>query len=469
MSYKPIDFVTTQNSKSGSKLTFSNYLFIKYLEEELHISKVKVGISFQLVEVNNYKVSKISTSQIKSLVLRIAKEVQTDINIIDFILGKTNVFSPNYLDAVKTIDIAMHRDNSNSSYLYFKNGVVQISANSISSPIPYQQFKKYVWEDHIIERDFDENMYWGDGMFTDFISKLGNNDEKRINRLCTTIGYCLHDYKTSATSKAVVISDQEVSHNPEGGSGKSLIHNALSKLRKSVIQDGKSLNPKSTFAWQKLDETIRLVVIDDARKGFDFEEIFSLVTSGFTNINRKNKDEIELSVEDSPKIIITTNNVLRGGGGSFSRRQVQIELFQYFSKSWTPIDEYKTTFFSGWNSVEWSKFDRFMAECIKMYLVNGIVECPEVDWRKKDLIRKTNNSFAEWILGEKDSPNDVLESLKNYETSTILRDRFINDSGLKIKISNKLFVGYLKAFSELFDYKLESIKPGNDRKHRLVK
>lgn len=467
MATKPINFIVPEYKMVAgqpvfSKLVFSNYKFIKYLEDQLNISKVKVGIGFQLVKVVNYKVSKISATQIKTEVIIDAEKNEADEKNVDFLLGKTNVFSPNYLDAVKTIEISMHRDTPDESFLYYRNGVVTISKLKISPPVSYEQFGRYVWEDHILDRDFNIDTALKDGMFEDFIKKVSNNKEDRIDRLCTTIGYCLHDYKTAATSKAVVICDENVSFNPEGGSGKSLIHNALSKLRKTVINDGKSFNPKATFAWQKLDETIRLVVIDDARKGFDFEEMFSLVTSGFTNINKKNKDELELSVGDSPKIIITSNNVLKGGGGSFSRRQIQVELFQYFSKSHTPIDEYKTTFFTGWSALEWSKFDMFMAKCIHKYLCVGIVACAEMDWQKKDLIRRTSLSFAEWILDEE----KVV--FKNFESTVVLRDAFLYDVGQKnTALSTKTFVNYLKAYCEIYNKELSQDRMNNIRQIKI--
>ena len=433
----------------NNKVSFSSTKFISFLHDQ-GIRKVKIGSEFELVQVKAYIVSKITTSEVKDIVLKCAKKLNKD-SVTDYILNKTTLFSMKYLDAVETVVLQMHRDRPGESYFYFKNGVVKVTSQGIETPIPYSEFKRLIWKDHIIDREFSMSMdiEKNPPVFENFINKLSNHEQDRFLRICTVIGYCLYDYKTSASSRAVVINDEVVSSNPEGGSGKSLIVLALSKIRKTIFYDGKTFDPKANFAWQRIDESVRLVSLDDVKRGFNFEDLFPIITLGFRNINRKNRDEMELSLEDSPTIIITTNNILKGGSGSFARRQHQIEVAQYFHKNHTPIDEYENPFFSGWDNEEWQRFDVFMLSCTQMFLREGVTECNENNAQMKQLIRNTNQSFAEWM----EDNLDLMTAPMGVGTVE-MRDRFLNDSNQKnISLSERKFTDYLKAYCEIYPYR----------------
>ncbi len=450
--------------KAKNKVIFSSTKFIGFLKGE-GIRKVKIGYEFELVRVEDYVVSKITTSEVKGIVMNSAKKLKDD-TITDYILNKTTLFSMKYLDAVETIDLKMHRDSPGKSYFYFKNGVVQVTDEGIEHPIPYGDFKRLVWNDHILEREFNASIdiEANPPVFENFINKLSNLEKDRFLRICTIIGFCLHDYKTSASSRAIIINDEIVSSNPEGGSGKSLIVDALSKIRKTVYYDGKNFDPTAVFAWQKINESIRLVCIDDAKRGFNFEGLFSIITSGFRNINKKKKDEVELPVEDSPTIIITTNNILKGGSGSFARRQHQVEVAQYFNKNHTPIDEYENPFFSGWDIVEWQRFDHFMLTCTQMFLKLGVTECSEENSQMKQLIRNTNQSFAEWM---EDNLSLMISPLG---VGTIeMRDRFLNDANQKVSaISDRKFTDYMKDYCKIYSYQFQSLTNRRPRGFRII-
>lgn len=446
------------------KIRFSSSEFFRFIHSQ-GIRKVRSGSEFELVLVEDYIVTEISTSEVKELVLKYVKAMDND-RLTDYILNKTVLFSLKYLDAAETIKLKMHRDKPGESFFYFQNGVVKVTAKAIESPVPYRQFKRLIWKDHIILRNYDPDIDIEETppVFQDFIFKLSKNDENRFKRICSVMGYCLYNYKTSATSRAVIINDQEVSSTPEGGSGKSLIVDALAQLRKTVFYDGKKFNPKGDFVWQKIDESVRIVGIDDEKRGFNFEDLFSIITSGFRNINKKNKDEIELTVQESPTIVITTNNILKGNSGSFLRRQHQVEVYQFFNKNLTPIDFYKNTFFSGWKEDEWGRFDVFMLNCVMLFLIYGITECQEEDKQKKELIRATSQSFAEWM-------EDNLESLSEPDgMGTIYaRDLFLMATNQRnTSLSDRKFTNYLKAYCNIYGFEYYPIPHSRPRSFRIV-
>jgi hypothetical protein len=445
------------------KIRFSSSEFFRFIHLQ-GIRKVRTGTEYELVLVENYIVTKISTSEVKELVLKYVKAMDND-RLTDYILNKTVLFSLKYLDAAETIKLKMHRDKPGESFFYFQNGVVRITAKGIEPPVPYQHFKRLIWKDHIILRNYNPTIDIGKNppVFQDFIAKLSKDDKDRFMRICSVMGYCLYDYKTSATSRAVIINDQEVSSAPEGGSGKSLIVDALAQLRKAVFYDGKKFNPNADFVWQKIDESVRIVSIDDVKRGFNFEDLFSIITSGFRNINKKNKDEIELSVEESPTIVITTNNILKGNSGSFLRRQYQVEVYQFFNKNLTPIDFYKNTFFSGWDEDEWARFDVFMLSCVLSFLRHGISECQEEDKQKKELIRATNQSFAEWMEDNLDLVTDI-DGIGTISA----RDIFLEATNQKFtSLSERKFTNYLKAYCNIYGYEYYAMPHLRPRKFRI--
>ena len=135
--------------------------------------------------------------------------------------------------------------------------------------------------------------------------------------------------------------------------------NALSQLKKLVVIDGKSFNFERSFAYQLVSADTQILCFDDVRKHFDFERLFSVVTEGLT-LEKKNKDAIKIPFSKSPKITITTNYAIKGAGNSFERRKWELELNQYYTKDYTPMDEFGKLMFGEWDDNEWCQFDIYI-------------------------------------------------------------------------------------------------------------
>ena len=189
----------------------------------------------------------------------------------------------------------------------------------------------------------------------------------------STIGFLMHGHKNLSFCPAVILNDEVISDNPEGGTGKGIFMNALSQMKKVVTIDGKSFNFERSFAYQLVSADTQILVFDDVRKHFDFERLFSVVTEGLT-LEKKNKDAIKIPFEKSPKIAITTNYAIKGSGNSFARRKWELELHQHYNKNFTPLDEFNKLFFGDWNDDEWCAFDNYMIGCLQGYLNTGLVE-----------------------------------------------------------------------------------------------
>lgn len=452
---------TFYSLKSNGKVDFYSNDFIRFLENN-GFRTVKVGDNVELVRVKDCIVTKVSTSDIKQFV---KKHVEGQTEIHKYIIDRTGLFSLNYLDALDCVNLKMHRDTPTSSFHYYQNGVVEVTKDRIKPPIPYTEFKRLVWEDHIIQRDFSVHTDNASKLpvFVDFINKLTNGEQSRLARLCSIIGYCLYDYRTTANTRAIIINDEVVSDQPEGGSGKSLLVTALGKVRKTLNLDGKKFDPIHDFAWQNVDESIRLVHIDDALRGFSFENLFSAISGGIT-INRKNKDQYALSVKDSPIIIITTNSIIKGISGSYTRRQYSVDIHQHFSSRHTPLDHYKHVFFDEWDSREWAKFDLFMMQCVQMYLKQGVPKCDEVDSQKKDAIRATCISFVDWF----DEVKGDFSTESGTATNTA-KENYLHSSGQNgLRLSDKKFIGWVSEYCRIYGYQFIRLENQRPRGFRIV-
>ena len=395
-----IDKIESENSKDifwsvddKGKINISFYRFDIYLKNK-GISKYfqdKDSAVYDFITKDNNFINWIDTKRIKDIVKKdLIKRAYID--VWDLMAENTKYFSSEYLSMLDTLDIDYKRDDAKSSYLFFKNYAVKTTKDDIQL-LKYNDIKDLIWSNQVIERDINLKPK-SDGVFKSFIWKVSGEDADRYYTLKSVIGYLLHSYQNDAKPKAIIWNDEMVSDDvPNGGSGKGLIHKAISKLKSVVIEDGKKFDPKSQFAYQKIRKDTQVFLMDDVSKNFVFENLFSIITEGIT-IEKKGKDPFHIPYNQSPKLSITTNYTVRGEGASFNRRTFEVEIANYFNDKHTPEDEFKHQFFSGWDDAEWQRFDNFMIRCIQYFLKNGLVESLKVNLEFRKL---KNNISAEFI------------------------------------------------------------------------
>lgn len=333
----------------------------------------------------------------------------------DFMANNSKFFSGEFLKLLDTVELDIKKDTQHYCFLYFSNGVVQIDKKSISV-VDYIDIDGFVWKDQIIQREFSKAK--GESEFSKFVNLLANKDEKRFDSLKSVLGYLCHNYKTSAHNRAIIINDETISENPNGGSGKGLFSQAIGKVRKLASIDGKNFAFDKSFPYQTVKVDTQVMAFDDVKKNFAFENLFSLITEGIT-LEYKGKDAIKLPIEKSPKILITTNYTIGGIGGSFERRKFEVEFSDHFSYKHTPLDEFGRMLYDDWDKNEWSLFDNFIIECIQFYLINGLVkhEYNNLDVRK--FIKETSYEFYEWT-NEENLPIDTRIKVSEYFEAFLL-------------------------------------------------
>ncbi len=443
--------VQTQQKKSSipeflkhprsNKLDINDSEFIDFLEHE-GFRTIRTDDTFEFVRINGNIIKKVKPIDIKRYVLDYVREFESTPAVNHF-LNDNRKFSVNYLNALKEVHPFTLRDNKDAAYYLFKNGIVAVTRDGIYNPIPYDKTEYLVWEHEILNREFrfptDLNK---ESFFSQFLRHLADQDNDRFYYMLQIIGYVLHKYRDVSNMRAIIFNDKTVNEQPEGGNGKSLFCRAFEYFVKVQIMDGKIFMPNKSFIWSNIKDNTNVVVIDDADDYFPFKDLFSVITSGFT-IERKFKDKFHLPVEKSPRIIITTNKIIRGYGGSHKRRQYVVDIGHYFSSERTPVDVFGHRLFHDWDAEEWARFDYFMLCCVHIYLKNGVVPCAETENAKKDTIRATSESFYNWI---EDSKSD----LQKFISTCNAKKRYLEESGLKnMTLSDKKFIMWIKKFCEI--------------------
>jgi hypothetical protein len=351
------------------------------------------GKNYIFVKVTNNLIDHTSEKEIKDFVLTHLLELD-DIGVYNYFADNTRFFKEEFLSLLSTIEIYFIADNKDSSYLYYKNCAIKISKEGVTT-LDYLDLGGYVWKDHVIDRNFNLCSVTERCDFKKFVSNINGGDPSRVKAMESTIGFLLHGYKNLSFCPAVILNDEVISDNPEGGTGKGLLMSALSKMKKLVVIDGKSFAFERSFAYQLVSADTQILCFDDVRKHFDFERLFSVVTEGLT-LEKKNKDAIKIPFSRSPKIAITTNYAIKGAGNSFARRKWELELHQYYNKEYTPLDEFGKLMFGDWNDDDWCEFDNYMIGCLTNYLKTGLVKSKFVNLKIRQLSAETCHEFIEW-------------------------------------------------------------------------
>jgi hypothetical protein len=437
----------TKNDKGTIRIV--HILFKHFLEDNGFYKYCPEGSkNYVFVRVTNNLIDHTSEKEIKDFILGHLIDLD-DLSIYNYFADSTRLFREEFLTLLATIDIHFMSDTKDSAFLYYNNCAVEIKRDEVIT-IDYLDLGGYVWKDHVIDRNFNICEVT-DCDYKTFIGNVCGNDDTRINSMESTIGFMLHAHKNLSYCPAIILNDEVISDNPEGGTGKGLFMNALSKMKKVVTIDGKSFTFERSFAYQLVSADTQILVFDDVKKNFDFERLFSVVTEGLT-LEKKNKDAIKIPFSKSPKIAITTNYAIKGAGNSFARRKWELELHQHYNKNFTPMDEFGKLMFGDWSERDWCSFDNYMIGCLQNYLAKGLQKSQFVNLKIRQLSAETCHDFIEWcglLEGQNGNTSLMLETKLN---SQQLYYDFIEeypDFGPKAKmtISRTRFYKWLASYS----------------------
>ena len=457
----------------NGKISLNNYRFKKFLEyNQFFKNKPNENSSFNLIQKKDIFLKIKDETDIKDFVLNhVEYDLQLE-KVYNLLTSRTSVFKRDFLSMIKTEEIETLRDTEETSYLFYKNGVVEVGKTGAELK-DYSDFGVFIWEDQVIQRkyvkaDHHESEY---RTFVWLISGGFNlptqpnieetakykSAQERYNSFKSVIGYLLHSYNVGGDNKAIILNDEAISDDPNGRSGKGLFWNALKHLKKVQSLNGKSFNFNDPFPYQSVKTDCQVLVWDDVKKNFDFEQLFSVITEGI-EITYKGKDTIKLPIEDSPKILITTNYTIKGSGGSHEARRFEIELSSFFNDKYTPIDYFGHKLFDHWDDKEWARFDMFMIECTKYYLQNGLVSYEALSLPLKKLRVDMTIELYRCVKDVKLGDWIVYNEFYDNYTSTVKR----------FSERTKTFVTQkLKKYAEFHGLDYEEVKSNGIKKFKL--
>jgi len=446
--------------KEGDETKINRQQFLSFLEERGY-RKFYIGKDYLFVQVENNIVKEVGTvhikdyvtTYIKSLGVEIEGEFQSNIILSKIINQAPTIFSKNFLEFIPNLEGDFKRDTADESYIYYHNCFVKVTKEGYKSH-NYNELEGYIWESQKHKREF----YRSDikSVFEDFTFRICRKNLDRFNPFKSVIGCLLHSYKDPANAKAIIFIDERIGDGANGRCGKSLVGKAIGKIRNSVRPDGKNFK-FDKFMFQSVKPDTAIIDFNDVKKNFQFENLFSIITDDMPT-EKKNKDEVIISFEYSPKILITTNYTLKGVDPSTLDRQYVFEFSDYYNENHKPIQEFGKNFFAPWNKEEWNSFDNFMIECLRDYLENGLVEYERINLNEKMLVESTSDEFVEFMVG--------IEMDRRYDKKE-LHKQFVGEYEDHQNTDQRTLTSWVKIYAKLKELKYDDKKSGAKRSFML--
>lgn len=439
------------------RVTFEDKLFWEGNESSLKISPSKLieflsnhGFAKLLLTKNDYILVRVRRNKISEIKeFRISNHIQGFLKFYGlttvyeaFVKGMASYINKSKLELLKSIPLNTHKDNKTSSNFYFENSYVTVTEDKIVEN-NYSNLEFPIWDKKIIKKEFVMPINSEKAQFEKFCFLVSGEEEDRFLSLKSIIGYLLHNYNNPINSKAIILVDERITGTEEanGGTGKGLIASAIGHCREMVLMDGKNYNSGSSFKFQRVEITTDVLHFDDVTSRFNLEQLYSMITSGI-QIEKKYKDQVHISAKDSPKVLISSNYMVKGTGGSTDRRRrFEFELVDYFNDRNTPYDRFHHMFFDEWNDDEWNRFFLFMMNCLQIYLGQGLIPAKPINLIKNKIINATSIEFEMFL-------KEHFEINKSYDKRKFLND-FVEQYPRCKELSPHQFSKYLNSYASI--------------------
>jgi hypothetical protein len=447
------------STNQDGKVSLNNFKFRRFLEiHDFFKNKPNENSSFNIIKKNGIFLEIQDETDVKDFVLDYVLNNNLGEDVYNLLTSKITTFKRDFLSQIESKKIDVLRDTQDTAYLFYKNGVVEVKKDSQELK-DYANYGLSIWKDQIINRNYIESDHH-DSEFRTFIWKISGENVDRYNTFQSVIGYLVHSYKSNGNNKAIILNDEMISDEPNGRSGKGLFWNALKHMKKVQSIDGKQFSFAGDFPYQSVKTDCQVLVFDDVKRNFLFENLFSVITEGI-EITYKGKDTIKLPVEDSPKILITTNYTIKGTGGSHDARKFEVELSTFFNSGHTPIDFFKHYLFNDWDKLEWARFDCYIIECIKKYLNFGLMNYESISLPFKKFELEITKGLFEIIQTLKSNEWIVFDDFYNLYIQNVVKKW---DAQTKNTVTRNL-----KKYIAFYKYKYEEIVNNGVKKFKIIR
>jgi len=243
--------------------------------------------------------------------------------------------------------------------------------------------------------------------------------EHDFKSLKSAIGYLLSDYKEGGASKMVLFQDRYLDNvRRQGGNGKTLVVNAIMKLRKGVKISANRVNLKQDkFVFQEVNLGDKIIFFDEITENDFIGDLFNEINN-FLPVQKKYQTQFRLEGQNLPKMIGCSNYLIwKPQEVSHSRRIYCVEFGDFF-KSVTEFGLRLEDYFDGkfifedLSELEWNATLKFLFECVQEYLSNGFYNHPSPYYSNQNLL----------LCMRKYYDVEKMEWVKEYLTTTRLEN-----------------------------------------------
>lgn len=428
MTWKDCFFTSVTNA--GIKVSVDLTGLLKYLQYEGYC-RIELNERTVFVKVKDFVLYEEDPTKIVDCVLR---QCENDRDYSDpFLKSIQKLRALSFIQSLPLREVEFLEDTVDTCYKVFANGVLVITKDKLEIK-PLSELGKYVFDKTIIKNELileDRRMDDFDDThpFVRFLINVSSDAETKVLNvdrffaLTSSIGYLLHTYKNQALNKAIIFTEEfyDTAGQAHGRTGKSLIGKAIGQWAKTMSVDGKNFQADDRFKFSGYALGTTIAVVNDLRKNFDFESLFNYLSDDF-EVNRKGQDAFTLPFEKSPKFLLTTNFTLNDDTASFKARKHEIEFSSWYSDTYSPAQDPQVGYLFGleWDSKIWSGFYQAMAQCIGIFLANGLKDYAKINLDKRKMASAIPDELREYFedfIGTE-------EHFHVYEGQAILKQEF---------------------------------------------
>ena len=425
------------------------------MEKEGFLQVKLSSTNYVLVRIVNNRVAESSSNEIIKVVREHLENIKESDVYEAFARGSVSFTGKSKLNLLKSIEMVDDLDGKDNSHFFFKNCFCKVTKDKIIMR-DFQDLKFEIWENRIIKREFNYPIDNETGQFEQFIKNISNNSGLKLYTLKTVIGYLLHRNK-SRENKAIILYDEKMGLNGQanGGTGKTLLSQAINECREVVLFDGKDIKTGSWFKNQRINLTTDITVYDDLNRMASLELFFSMITSG-VEVEKKRQQSFFIDKSRSPKIVITSNYYVNGpGGSSDQRRRFEFELANHYDAYRTPETEFGNMFFDkDWPQEEWNRFYFFMMECCQLYLNQGLVVDPTSSFIKSKVEAESCKEFVQFS-------NKYL-ILNEWTDKRRFKNKFEETYPDTSRVSPHMFTKWIESYSNSIGGSFKKLSTGGD-------
>lgn len=499
----------TQTSKGEDKVEFNDVEAFRFLAasgfHRLRNSE-EAATGYDFIRIDDGIIDRVAPYEVRDFIRDyVNANCKTDIVLQFFAKRLSTIMADKQLENLAIISDDFNNFTSGVQRTYYNNGQVEITADAITPNKPISQ----VWRSRIVPRRFTrvpiikdirkigDNFYIeyapeaAKCEFLTFLVNTSNNffahDAERelsdaetfewihhiVNKI-TSLGFLLCDYKYASERKAVIIQDHLMSEvgQSHGGAGKSIIGNAIGHIVPQFFIDGKQMKRDDEFMLSGVTKATRNIFIDDVKTNFAFENLFAMVT-GPMYVNPKGKDRYCIPLEDSPKILITTNHAInKANENATKRRIIYMEFSTWYNPDHTLVDDFHHMFFDDWDDEQWNLFDNLMAECVMYYFRSfenrwaregaGAVPPPMKNIELRTLRQEMSEVLYQWAEEYFDpSGSHLNERVKRADLVASFFDYAGGPAGHGVTRTN--FKGKIQAYCRFKGYDFNIDRPNADK------